>query len=668
MTVLTAPTAAPNAVPNAVPNAAVAEADAVDLAFLGWTSAEFRARAAAWARDEARLAGADHVLRELVPWTGEDATGYRARLAQAKYLNFAQMHAGILSGHLERAAPMPGRGVSLPTLGELRDRPDQHGQPTLAEAFWDGADGTGPGAASFRSLAAGIQKRACATGHRWTLVEMPALADIRAAQRRAYRPGDTADALDVAHGFRPYLIEYSPRVVPYAEVVRGALHCAILRVPVADAADVALGAGRPSGGPRLGYYVLVRRGCTRFGEYFAGGGWWLFDAERRPATAEGGADGAAWRGTFDDCDGEIPMLALIAATDDAALDVAPHGTWGEGAPGAVTTAGAVPSGAPALYRLLYGTDYAAGPWAAGGVFSRGSVVPTSRSLIMELGQIGVNLMNRMSEGDANYSQACRSITFVVGSDPGDPGGVNLTVAKVEVGSIIVPVPAWHEQAGAAHAPTLWNSSASLVDANALAQMVTMALAQAREVMVRQLTSDAATSGASKRVEFATGASPMLAHMLQHRASWEQTVFYYVGRRAGATHAAAWQATSDWPREIELRPVVDDIDAMLGTLEASGLTSRTLAAKLVTQAARERGLWPTDDVEGAAIDAELAAVPPAPNPFAPHLTPGAAPGEPMPGGTTPAQKQAVLDAQAVRPPGRAPTAAAAAQTVVAAGDV
>lgn len=576
-----------------------------DLAFLDWTHPEWRARAAAWARDEARLAGGDHVLRELVPWTGEDGTSYRARLMQAKYLNFAQMHAGVLSGHLERARPVPGKGLSFGPLGEVRSRSAQQGQPTLAETFWYGADGVGRAATAFPAVAAGAQKRACATGHRWTLVEMPALADVRRTQRRAYRPGDRPDGLDVAAGFRPYLVEYSPRVVPYWELSRGVLQCAIVRIPVTMEDDPDRGDDATRGvgtrGAQLGYYVFTRRGFSGFGDAFSFGGWFLFNAARE-LVQEGGAP---MFGTWDACDGEIPLFPLIAATDEAALEL-PLGVAGEASGRLGTVAEREIDGdAVSLYRRLHGTSYADGAWRPIDTFTTAAVHPMSRSLTMELGQLGVNLMNRMSERDANYSAACKSITYILGTDPADPAKFNLTVQSVASGAIIAPVPAWVNGEGekqTVQMPQLWNSSEALVDANAGTVIVTSTLAEAREIMVRQLTSDAAQSGASKRVEFATGASPLLAHMLVHRATWEQNVLYFLCRRAGAPHATAWSATSEWPREIELRPVVDDIDAMLGTLDLSGLQSATLVVDLVLQAAKERGLIAPHDE--AKIRAEL----------------------------------------------------------------
>lgn len=563
--------------------AALTEAQIValqDVSFLTALHPEFVTRAAAWARDEARLAGGDHVLRELTPWKAETAGSYAARRAQAKYLNFPQIQALILSGHLERARPMPGKGFSLGPLGDIQDVDARAGrQPNLGEMFWYSADGVGNGSAQFPKVAAATQKRSCADGHMWTLVEMPSLADIREMSGRAWYPGAKPDAQDEADGFHPYLVTWSPRMVPYWKTVRGKLACAIVRVPVEsdemdDVTGYSMGAGK------LGYYLLVADGYGGFGDYFAKGGWWLFDDEQELVIT----DGEPMMGGWAETDGEIPMFALVAGEADAALDLPRVG-------GILGGANALQD-AFTLYQSLYAVQFGnSAQLGSLAMFEQGQIMPMSRGLTVELGQVAINLMNRLSERDANFSAACKSILYILGVLPTEEGkdGFNLTVQMAEDGSVIVPVTSSQDQDGKWHNPTTWHSSAGLVDAQAAQVIIDSCLAEAREIMVRMVTADAGQSGKSKQVEFTSGSSPLLTHMLLGRATWEGNVVYYVCRRAGKTKEEAWQAFSKWPREVELRPVIDDIDAMFLTLLRAGASSATLAVDLIEQSRTERAL-------------------------------------------------------------------------------
>src|SRR5678815_2782308 len=150
----------------------------------------------AWRREERRFYGRDAVLGdalrevELEKFTNETDPSYRARKAQATYLNFPLIHAKILAGHLARVAPMPNYG----TLGDVRSRDEiGAGSETVAEAFHYNCDGVGKDGTQFRTWTTGVQERAIATGHRWVMVEMPRRPD----------PERPVRGTDIRAGFRP---------------------------------------------------------------------------------------------------------------------------------------------------------------------------------------------------------------------------------------------------------------------------------------------------------------------------------------------------------------------------------------------------------------------------------------------------------------------------------
>ncbi|HYC31401.1 MAG TPA: hypothetical protein VEB59_03880, partial [Gemmatimonadales bacterium] len=236
----------------------------------------YRAHKAAWAREERRLFGGDAVLPELAQWKGETDDFYAVRTASASYLELPHKHASILVGHLRRKAPPLNYGTGM---GEVRAR-DKITRPTLSELFDYNCDGVGSDGSQLAAWLDGLQERACATGHRYVLVDMPDQATLRAIRRA----GDRAEVgpvtfQDQVEGFRPYLVEYSPLAVPNWEETKGVLQWAVLRVPVSPAKVVDDQGRRARTATEPGYLVLVRKGYQGLGAKHQNGGWWLFDAE-----------------------------------------------------------------------------------------------------------------------------------------------------------------------------------------------------------------------------------------------------------------------------------------------------------------------------------------------------------------------------------------------------
>lgn len=245
----------------------------------------------AWAAEERRLHGGYPMLVELERFTNETDESYTSRQRQSPLLNFGRTHGGIVIGHLNEVAPMPNYG----TLGPVRERKAiPRGQETAAERFHYNANGVGTNGLTFTAFSSGIQLRTLATGFRWTMVEMPRWGNPDAPIRKA----------DIDNGFRPFIVEYSPRAVPMWQITDGRLDFAVVRTRWTPE-----GPWTPQVGQK-GYYLLVRQGYDGLGGDFAGGGWWLYDPEKNFAS----------QGTWNRTRGEIPMTMYVAEESEGTED------------------------------------------------------------------------------------------------------------------------------------------------------------------------------------------------------------------------------------------------------------------------------------------------------------------------------------------------------------
>jgi hypothetical protein len=380
------------------------------------------------------------------------------RQSQAPWVGLGKTHAMMMAGHIIGAMPIPNYG----TLGEVRERNAIAGAPSIAELFHYNCDGIGADGTQFPAFASGLIQSGMATGHRYTLVEMP---------RRA--GGGPVTQADVLAGQRPYLVEYSPRSVPIAEYTDGRLDWAVIRTKVGG---TGLKDGRWEPQTGLGYYLLVRAGFQGLGPEFAGGGWWLYDADKRPVE-NGHGDWTRTRG-------QIPLARFVAEPSTGTLD------W------------------PAVARLM----------------------------LKELGQIDAALMNRISERDFNLSDGAKNDKYVLGAAK---DGFNLMVEFHEQRAILIPVLGEMTPDGKFTIPSIWSSSQGVIDSAAFQTAIDSHLAFAREIMVRMVTSTPDSSGESKRAGFGEATSPMLANLAANVETWANTVLYFVELRAGATSPSAF---------------------------------------------------------------------------------------------------------------------------------
>lgn len=329
-----------------------------------------------WKKNERRLGGGEDVLGELrrFDWetdewkptpegAGWDNTHYSRRKNEAVYINFPDLFARTLIGHLMKSHPEEDVGLDFGTLGRVQ-RDEGTAAPSQAELVYYDVDGVGNEASQWDNFWATVAQNAIATGHRWIMCEG---APGGAPETRA----------DEEQGLRPYLVEYSPLMVPnWFYDRRGRLQFAVINVASRDPRIVE---GRFEGNDyEDGKLLLVAAGFASLGEEFAGGGWWLFDGD--------------------------------------------HEIVDRGNPGWTSTGGQIPLW-PHFYERAKST--ADGP-------------RMSRPGTSELGQAAVAYMNLSSAADYDVWEAAQSISYLLGVDE---NSWKLAVEKLTSGSKWVPLPA-----------------------------------------------------------------------------------------------------------------------------------------------------------------------------------------------------------------------------------
>jgi hypothetical protein len=232
-----------------------------------------------------------------------------------------------------------------------------------------------------------------------------------------------------------------------------------------------------------------------------------------------------------------------------------------------------------------------------GTWERPSI---GQSSTMELGQISADMMNAVSEQRHNARQAAKSINYILGITPEKHADV---LVQQTAGSITVGVPPVLLPDGSVGIPQIWNSAEATMATEVYLTIITTAMNEAKEIMVRQVTSTPEASGISKEAGFAEATSPLLARIAATAEQSWNTMLYFVEKRFGIAQPTA---SITMPREYQLRDVLSDIDSMLGTLQQSGLRSPTLEQSLATRKADELGLMPDDDAERTQVEDELTA--------------------------------------------------------------
>lgn len=424
-----------------------------------------------WNLNEARLAGGDDVIDELRAFEWEtdltESGFFAKRKKEAVYTNFPDIFSSSITGHLLKFAPKPDQGWSVPNLGKVADKTPT---PSQAEQVWYSVDNPSGAGAEWNQYWGDACRRAMATGHRWMYVESTA----EAARTRAREQ----------QGFRPYLVEFSPLdALNWYINERDVLEFVIFRIP--------------DDGPRLengvvvspsilqrGYLLLVRQGCSRLGDQFAGGGWWKFDYNQNLI------DTAEWTDTA----GEIPVSILY-------------------------------------YQRSKGTP---------------NIPAISRPGLTELGQAAIAAMNMMSAANYNAWEAGGGVDYLNGIDedafteverlsklgsrriplpPNSETDVVPTVSPSSLGAVQSDVFVKREDA-------IWNAAVRL----GIIEM-------AGPVTGGQ----AASSGASAEAAFSVAQGPRIVWFAQNLAVCQNNIIRYFELRYGhpqPTGTVAWPSRFD----------------------------------------------------------------------------------------------------------------------------
>jgi hypothetical protein len=221
---------------------------------------------------------------------------------------------------------------------------------------------------------------------------------------------------------------------------------------------------------------------------------------------------------------------------------------------------------------------------------------SSASDTMELGQLAISMMNARSAREFDFWDACASKVYFLGADS--------EVMKVVVdgwsSSNLIAVPPKRNEDGTSTPVTVHDGSTGAVISTVADALEKAQWEMARELSISKVTSTPNSSGASKDAGFAEASAPDLTRRAILREQTENMLLYFFELRFGAQTPRAYAL---WPREFDLEPLVDDIDAMFDTLRRSSVTSGTMEVELILQSLVERGLI-TDTATLATIKDEL----------------------------------------------------------------
>jgi hypothetical protein len=344
---------------------------------------------------------------------------------------------------------------------------------------------------------------------------------------------------DELNGSRPYGTMFTPIEVPNWYFRAGQLQFAVVKVIVQEPRLVDGAYVDPANYPP-GYFVLIRKGWDGFGEQFAEGGWWLFDNAMAPVLDEAGGQKM---GRWDNTDGEIPMFLHYGRTGRGSID---H---------------------PRI----------------------------SASDTMELGQLATEMMNTRSARKFDFWDACASKLFVLGATPDVMKVVTATYQRSQLVSVPMAV---DEETGDKSAVTIYDGSTGTVAAEVADKLEASQWETSRRLMLSKVTTPG-ESGKSKDAGFVEASAPELVRRAMLREQSENNFLFFACKRWGQRP----DAYSLWPREFDLQPLVDDIDALLATLRLTSADSATLDVELVMTSIKERGVI-TDEATLKKIRSEL----------------------------------------------------------------
>ena len=413
-----------------------------------------------WLRQERRLFGVETVKEELMPFSSEAESvkggllRYGHRQRQATYLNFPDVAATAFVGQLSKQAPQPGQQLNFGPLGIVRDR-DKYspGSANRAEMLWYNVDGIGNDGSQWTPWWDAVTKRAKATGHRWCMAEAPST-----------EPSGFADEIE---GLRPFMVEYSPYQVTNWHYRNGQLEWVIIRIPQREPRIVD---GSFVGNDFAdGYYFLVKEGWDGWGTEYQGGGWWLFDSDKKLV------DTRPWLKTA----GKIPFWAHFY--EQVRIPI-------------------------------------------------GGIPTISRSGLSEIGNVAVSYMNQSSARDYDAWDAAKSLLFALGISN---EGWKLLQDLLEKGSEILPILGEQNPVSGTAAPvSMWDGSQGAVVADVFEKLLASKINEAKELSNYEAKMSPDASGAAQTAKYNEVKSPRLSLMASNREQSENTGLFFLSQRWG----------------------------------------------------------------------------------------------------------------------------------------
>lgn len=462
-----------------------------------------------WARNEALYRAGRAVRQHLQPfyWEGgQEDEHFKSRQEMAAYVPFPARMAETFVGYLSEVAPAPEAGLSLGSLGEVRSREALAAPYTEAELVFYSVNRRWTSMAAFFAEA---QKFSVVTGHRWLGVEVP----------RFETATGTATAADVQAGRRPYWMSLSPLQVTNWYYDEGRLSALVLATRVRRLQRDGAYAGAKPQEQRLLY---VAAGCEELGEAYAAGGFWLYDKDGNPLSADGTQSGEQLTGDLVSTEGEIPFVPLFYMADDDEF---------------------------------------------------------SRPGVTDLGSAAIAFMNLFSAGINDALEGGGRTQYVLGANK---TSFNRAVDVKAQGGRLVPIEAVMVAEGQWVVPQI-HDTASASASTAITEMLQRTQTAAALIAADELVRGPNTSGEARAIEFRDVKAPRLSIMAHHAEGAMQQLIRWTEMRFGHAPAgwAHWPKTFDIENTVEDWKAIFDIAALAGA-ESPTLTALGINAILKTK--------------------------------------------------------------------------------------
>lgn len=264
---------------------------------------------------------------------------------------------------------------------------------------------------------------------------------------------------------------------------------------------------------------------------------------------------------FDQMSKDMPYLfsagSFTLINEDGTIDEARSGTY-------ESTGGMIPA-VPFFYEESTGTP---------------DLPAISRPGLSEVCRLAGSYLNLSSAGDNDALESGSRLLFLLGVGKDQH---NEVVGQLALGGRVISVP---KEDPEADSPTIVDIAATTAHAAIEARL------SRRLIEMESLASDEtrvapAASGVARDNQFRDSKSPRLSMMARNRASAETAILKFMEMRA--TGVKQPTALSSWPKEFDLRPVLDGLRDVIMIVADSGASSPTLTGLVVERSLREVGL-------------------------------------------------------------------------------